>query len=88
MMKKQLEAYIKAKDIIVDFCKPLEPIFEYETKEEYLEYLKVAQRLKVEQELFKLEQQSIPNMEKTVQVKRDGLVNLSLKIEKMRGDSE
>jgi len=85
MMKKQLSAFKGAKDIIVNGCEPLEPMFKYEKEPEYIDYLKVAKKLEVEQFIFKLEQQSIPSMEKTIEAKYESLASLT---EKLGGSNE
>lgn len=87
MMKDQLAAYKGVKDVIVNKCAPIEPQYEYETDETYLGFLKVAKELEVNQDIWKLEEQGIPSMEKTILAKIENLANLSDKIEKMRGDS-
>lgn len=86
LMEKQLVAYKGAKDIIIEKCNPLKPEFEFETDPEYIKFLKVAKRLEVEQQLFKLEEQSIPSMKKTVKAKEENIAKTLIEIKRLKGE--
>ena len=86
MTERQLDAFKKVKNIIVEGCKPLEPVFEYETNDDYIEYLKIAKELEVEQHIFKLAEQSIPSLKMTIEAKEKAIKSLKEKIAKMEGE--
>lgn len=88
MTERQLDAFKKVKDVIVEGCRPLDPVFEYEKNEDYIVYLKEAKRLEVEQHIFKLAEQSIPSLKLTIEAKNKSIQSLRDKINRMGVDDE
>ena len=83
---KILEVLEKAKPVILANMKPLNPQFAYEEKDEFVEYLTVAEELKLAQEIFKIKDKSIPGLEKTIKAKEASVKSLTEKIAKLEGD--
>ena len=86
LSRKQLAAYKEAKEIIIEKCNPLEPQFEFEKDETYIKFLKVAKRLGIEQDIFKIEEQTIPGLERTLKAKAENVEKTLAEIERLKGE--
>jgi len=75
-----------AYDTILENLIAVNPVWKYETTEEYVKLHKAQQKLKLDQELFQLKEQSIPSMEKTIAAKKEAIKSLEDGIAKMKGE--
>ena len=83
-----LDLMLKAKDKVVQHMKVVSPVYEYETLPEYTDLITAQHKLQWEQNIFKIKEQTIPSLEKTVKAKEEGIESLKEKIAKLEGDSD
>lgn len=73
----------EAYPIILDGIKVINPTYEYETSEAYTALNKGQQKLKLDQEIFRHEEQVIPSLEKTIEAKKENIKGLKEALAKM-----